>query len=93
MLIPTPQNVKNISDFRKDPDAVLGGVKDGPLYLFRGSEPKAVVLDIDEFARIQDEIEDYRDSLIAMKYEKNPEDGGISFEDLLKKYKIKLKRE
>ena len=97
MLIPTSKNVKNITDFRKDPDSVLESIqgKSDPLYLFRGSEPKAVVLDIEEYARMMERDEDYQDLLLISKIAANPDrhKDGISFEDILKKYNINIDAE
>lgn len=90
MLIPTPQNTRNITDFRKDPDSILEAVKENnPLYLFRGSTPKAVVLDLAEYISLQERLEDYYDSLLARELEKEPVDG-ISFDEFLKEHNIIL---
>ena len=76
MLIPTSKNVKNITDFRKDPDSILEAVqgKSDPLYLFRGSEPKAVVIDIEEFARLRERLEDYYDFMLVQELAEVPVD-------------------
>ena len=91
MLIPTTLNTKNITDFRQNPDSILEAVqnKSEPLYLFRGSVPKAVVLDIEEYIRLREYLEDFQDSLTALEIENNPEQGGIALRDFLKKYQLK----
>lgn len=90
MLIPTAANTKNITDFRQNPDSILEAVqnKSEPLYLFRGSVPKAVVLDIEEYARLREYLEDFQDSLTALEIENNPERGGIALRNFLKKYQL-----
>ncbi len=90
MLIPTSQNTRNITDFRRDPDSILEAVKkNNPLYLFRGSTPKAVVLDVAEYILLQEQLEDYRDSLLAQELEKEPVQG-ITFDEFLKEHKVVL---
>ena len=97
MLIPTSKNVKNITDFRKDPDSVLESIqgKSDPLYLFRGSEPKAVVLDIEEYARLMERDEDYEDLVLISEIAADPHrhENGISLEDVIKKYNINIDAE
>ncbi len=94
MLIPTAKNTRNITDFRKDPDSILETVKGStdPLYLFRGSEPKAVVLDIAEYIRMHEQIEDYFDSLAIAEYVTDPlrHQGKISLGELIEKYNLKV---
>lgn len=92
MLIPTAKNTRNITDFRKNPDSVLEAVqgKSDPLYLFRGSTPKAVVIDIEEYARLYQKMEDYQDMLDAQEYLENSNKDSISFDDFLIQNKINL---
>jgi|GEM_PF-625409 prevent-host-death family protein len=88
MLIPTAKNVKNITDFRQDPDSILESVqgKSDPIYLFRGSEPKAVVLDIEEYARLAEALEDYQDYLLIEDIISDPDrfKKGVPLEEVLK---------
>lgn len=96
MLIPTAKNVKNITDFRKDPDSVLESIqgKSDPLYLFRGSEPKAVVLDIEEYARLMETEEDYHDLLLISEIAADPHrHEGLTIEEVIKKYNINVDAE
>lgn len=97
MLIPTSKNVKNITDFRKNPDSVLESIqgKSDPLYLFRGSEPKAVVLDIEEYVRLMENEEDYQDLLLISEIASDPHrhENGLPLEEVLKKYNINLDAE
>lgn len=92
MLIPTSKNTRNITDFRKNPDSILEAVqgKSDPIYLFRGSEPRAVVLDIEEYARQRELIEDYMDTLSVREYLQNPEKDGVSFDEFLKELNITI---
>lgn len=95
MLIPTVNNTRNITDFRNDPDSILDTIKgrSEPLYLLRGSTPKAVILDIEEYIRLREYLEDYEDSLVAMELERNPEEDGITFDKLIEKYNLKGKKQ
>ncbi len=87
MLIPTSKNVKTITDMREDALGLLNLVKkNGVTYIFYRSEPKAVMLDIDEFARMQELLEDYFDSQEAIKLEKEPVGKLIPIEDIMKEY-------
>src|SRR3989344_8372438 len=95
MLIPTSKNTRNITDFRKNPDSILEAVqgKSDPIYLFRGSEPKAVVLDIEEFVNIQQKLEDYYDKLEIAEYlaDSKRHTGGVRLENLVDKYNLNVK--
>lgn len=97
MLIPTAKNTRNITDFRKNPDSILEAVggKSNPLYLFRGSEPKAVVLGISEYERLMEAEENYQDLLLISEILADPHryDKGIPLEEVLKKYNINVDAE
>lgn len=87
MLIPTSKNVKTITDMREDALGLLDLVKkNGIAYIFHRSEPKAVMMDIEEFSRIQDLLEDYFDEIEARKLEKEPIGKLIPEEDIIKEY-------
>ncbi|KKQ24515.1 MAG: hypothetical protein US40_C0003G0057 [Candidatus Roizmanbacteria bacterium GW2011_GWC2_37_13] len=60
--------------------------KNGIAYIFHRSEPKAVMMDIEEFSRIQDLLEDYFDEIEARKLEKEPIGKLIPEEDIIKEY-------
>ena len=55
-------------------------------YIFHRSKPKAVMLDVDEFVRIQDILEDYFDAQEAIKLEKEPKGKPIPIEEVMKEY-------
>lgn len=87
MLIPTSKNVKTITDMREDALGLLDLVKkNGVTYIFHRSEPKAVMMDIDEFDKLQEMLEDHQDELDAIKLEKEPRGKGISIEEIMKEY-------
>ncbi|MBI2641218.1 type II toxin-antitoxin system prevent-host-death family antitoxin [Candidatus Roizmanbacteria bacterium] len=87
MLIPTSKNVKTITDMREDALGLLELVKkQGVTYIFHRSKPKAVMIDVDEFARIQELLEDYFDTQEAIKLEKEPKDKRIPIEEVMKEY-------
>jgi prevent-host-death family protein len=87
MLIPTSKNVKTITDMREDALGLLEQVKkNGVTYIFNRSEPKAVIMDIDEFVRMQELLEDYFDEIDVQELEKKPIGKLISEEDIIKEY-------
>lgn len=87
MLIPTSKNVKTITDMREDALGLLEQVKkNGVTYIFNRSEPKAVMMDIDEFDKLQELLEDHQDEIDAIKLEKEPRGKGIPIEEIMKEY-------
>lgn len=87
MLIPTSKNVKTITDMREDALGLLNLVKkNGVTYIFHRSEPKAVMMDIDEFVRMQELLEDYFDEIEVQELEKKPVGKLIPEEDIIKEY-------
>lgn len=87
MLIPTAQNVKTITDMREHALELLDLVKkEGIAYIFHHSKPKAVMLTIEEFVRVQELLEDYLDELEVKKLEKEPRGKGIPIEEIMKEY-------
>ena len=72
---------------REDALGLLDQVKkNGVTYIFHRSEPKAVMIDIDEFDKLQEMIEDHQDELDAIKLEKEPRGKGIPIEEIMKEY-------
>ena len=87
MLIPTSKNVKTITDMREDALGLLEQVKqNGVTYIFHRSEPKVVMMDIDEFVRMQELLEDYFDEIDVQELEKKPIGKLIPEEDIIKEY-------
>lgn len=90
MLIPTSQNTKNITDLREKTQQVLKDAnRYGLIYLMQRSDPKAVLLSLDEFKRIQEMLEDYQDELDARELTQQPRGRGIPLSTILKKYSKK----
>lgn len=89
MIIPTSKNTKTITDLREKAVELLEQTKkSGPTFIFHHSKPKAVMLSIEEYSTLMEMLEDYFDSLKAQEMEENPEKGGISLEQLTKKYNL-----
>ena len=87
MLIPTSKNVKTITDMREDALGLLDLVKkNGVTYIFHRSQPKVVMIDVDEFVRLQEMLEDHQDELDAIELEKEPREKGIPIEEIMKEY-------
>ena len=70
-MIPTTQNVKTITDMREKALELLEQVETGsePVFVFHHSKPKAVIMSIDEYSRLQELIEDLEDSIVSRKLE------------------------
>lgn len=63
--------------------------KNNALYIFYRSQPKAVLMGINQYKKIMDLLEDYFDSLKAREYEKINKDNvdWHSFDELKEKIK------
>lgn len=70
-MIPTSQNVKTITDMREKALELLEQVEKStePVFVFHRSKPKAVIMSIGEFSRLNEQIEDLEDSITARKLE------------------------
>ena len=87
MLIPTSDNTKNITDLRENTLKLLKDVdRLGTVYIMQRSYPKAVILSIDEFQRMQELIEDHIDELDAEELSKEPLGKLIPHSEIVKKY-------
>lgn len=87
MLIPTSKNVRTITDMRENALELLNLVdKQGLTYIFHHSKPKAVMLPIADFARLQELLEDHQDEAEAKKLAQEPKQKGKSLATLLKEY-------
>jgi len=87
MFIPTTQNTKNVTDMRENAVKLLRDVrKFGVVYIMHRSDPKAVMLSVEEFKRMNELIEDYLDELDAQELAKEPRGVGISHEKIVKEH-------
>jgi prevent-host-death family protein len=87
MLIPTNKNVKTITDMRENATELLKHIeKEGFLYIFHRSKPKAVMLSVDEFTSLQEIVEDYFDQKEAQKLARQKRGKGIPLSEIAKKY-------
>ncbi|MBI2596514.1 type II toxin-antitoxin system Phd/YefM family antitoxin [Candidatus Daviesbacteria bacterium] len=90
-MIPNAQNTKSVTDLRERAIPLLNQLKKGgPTFIMHRNKPKAVMLSIDEYANLLDMVEDYFDNQTAKELEENREKGGITLEEMAKKYKLKL---
>ena len=91
MYIPTAENTKTITDLREKAVELLAQIKrSGPAFIFHHSEPKAVMLSIEEYANLMEMLEDHFDTIKAGELEENPQKGGISLKGLTKKYRLNI---
>jgi len=87
MLVPTSENVKTITDMREKSLELLELVQNkGLAYIFYRSQPKAVVLSLEEFSRLQELVEDYLDELEVEKLVRERRGKGIPFAKIAQKY-------
>lgn len=87
MILPTSQNVKTVTDLREDTLGVLRDVqKFGLVYLFQHSDPKAVVISMNEFAKLQEAYEDYIDNQEAAELEAEDTSDAVEFKTIAHKY-------
>lgn len=87
MLIPTSQNIKTITDMRERASELLRDINSmGLIYLFQHSDPKAVMLSMDEFTRMQELIQDHLDEMEAKKLIKEKRGAGIPLKVIISKY-------
>jgi len=87
MLIPTTKNVKTITDMREDALGLLNSVqKNGLAYIFHRSQPKAVLMNIEDFISLQNALEDLEDLRDIEELKKEPRGKGIPLKDIAAKY-------
>lgn len=90
-MIPTAQNTKTITDLREKALDLLNQVEETtePVFVFHNSKPRAVLMSIDEFSKLKEQIEDLQDSILARKLEKNVGKGKyFSTTDIKKRHKV-----
>jgi len=63
-------NVGTISDMRLDPKGLLKKAEENPVFMFYRSRPKAVLLSVSEYEKLQDIFEDYMLGLKAEEFSK-----------------------
>lgn len=91
MIIPTPKNTKTVTDLREKAVEMLEQVKKmGPTFILHRSKPRAVMLSIEEYSNMMEMLEDYFDALKAKDLEEDGEKGGISLDQLIKKYQLNV---
>ena len=72
---------------REDALGLLNMVqKDGMAYIFHRSQPKAVLLNIEDFIKLQSAVEDLEDYMAVQELKKKPIGKLIPLEDVIKKY-------
>lgn len=83
----TSQNIKTITDMRERAAQLLEEVKSlGIIYLFQHSDPKAVMLSMEEYQRISELLEDHLDEMEAIKLFEEKRGKGIPLAHVLAKF-------
>lgn len=91
MIIPTAKNTKTVTDLRERAVEMLNQAKKiGPTFILHHSKPKAVMLSIEEYSNMMAMLEDYFDTIKAKELEEEAEIGGISLDQLIKKYSLNV---
>lgn len=86
----TSQNIKTITDMRERAVKLLEEVKSlGVVYVFQHSDPKAVMLSMEQYQRILELLEDHLDEMEAIKLSEEKKGKGIPLTKVLAKYNKK----
>ena len=86
-LIPNSTNTKTITDLREDALGVLNALeKDKLIYVNYKSKPRAVVLDVDQFIQLMEELEDLRDQVDAKLLAQESRGKGVPLDEVKRKY-------
>lgn len=87
--MPTPQNVKTVTDMR---ERALGLITDvqklGVAFLFQRSDPKLVMLSLDEYQRLAELAQEYLEVIEAEKILTDKNTKFLPMEKFWKKYKL-----
>lgn len=91
MLLPTKNTISTVTDLRVNTIRLLKEVKkDGFKYVFNRSEPEAVLMSMEEYARLLERLEDLEDEKLAHSLAAIPKGKGVSLEDIASEYGVKL---
>ena len=83
----TSHNIKTITDMREKAAELLDEVKKlGVVYVFQHSDPKAVMISMEEYERIRELLEDHLDELEATKLSKEKRGKGTPLSGIIAKY-------
>lgn len=85
MLIPTKKNIATVTDLRTRTIDLLKEVeKKGKKFVFQRSNPLAVLLSVERYNQMVQEIEDGQDALLAQELSAEKLKGVISLEKVAK---------
>lgn len=87
-------SIKSFTDMRLNPGMLAQLASDtGPVYILNRNKPVSVLIDVNEYESMMEELQDSRDSLWLKENEGNLLNAkGITASDLAKKYKLKVWR-
>lgn len=84
-------NIRTVTDMRTNTIDLLAQVKKhGYKYIFKGSKPQAVLMDIKKYHKLMEDWEDLQDAELAAKLVKEPKGAGKSFEEVAREYGVAL---
>jgi prevent-host-death family protein len=90
-MIPNKNNISTVTDMRRDAIGLLKDVqKKGMKYIFQNSNPKGVILSMEEYGMWMERLEDLQDQIRVYQLENEPRTGWTSLEDVAKEYGVKL---
>lgn len=86
----TKENTLSVSTLRQNAAEILEKVDQAnePFYIFRRSEPAAVLLDIDHFNFLEGVLEDFLDSQELLSVSKKEVEKSASWKDFKKKLSL-----
>lgn len=86
------KSIKSFTDLRLNPAMLARQASTtGPIYILNRNKPVSVLMDVNEYENLMEEIQDSRDSLWLRDNEKAfLNTSGISATDLAKRYKLKV---
>lgn len=91
MFTASEDNIRTVTDMRINTIGLLAQVKKhGYKYIFKGSKPQAVLMDIKKYHQLMEILEDQRDVELAAKLVKEPRGKLIPFENVAKEYGVEI---
>ena len=85
-----PKAIKTMSDLREDPLGVIKAAEElgEPIYLFNRATPKGVFMDLLQYQRIRELLEDYHDAMLIKETLEDPTSEWIPLETFWKQNKF-----
>lgn len=84
-----PKTIKTVSDVRENPLGVIRAAQQlgEPIYVFNRARPAGVVMDLAQYQRIREIMEDYDDATLIKDTLEDPDASWIPWKDMKKDLK------